>query len=73
MFQKSEKDALEVMFYCEHHRWPKKDELDDYNHSIRLYIEAMDLLYMKQMVITKLASLKKLEELWSQNYFFCMI
>ncbi|WP_223324793.1 DUF6572 domain-containing protein [Streptococcus parasanguinis] len=21
------------MFYCEHHRWPKKDELDDYNHS----------------------------------------
>ena len=30
---KSEKDALEVMFYCEHHRWPKADELDDYNHS----------------------------------------
>ena len=21
------------MFYCEHHRWPKADELDDYNHS----------------------------------------
>ena len=35
---------------------------------IRLYIEAMDLLYMKQMVITKLASLKKLEELWAQKY-----
>ena len=30
---KSEKDALEVMFYCEHNRWPKADELDDYNHS----------------------------------------
>ncbi|MBS7077258.1 MAG: hypothetical protein KH097_05530, partial [Streptococcus parasanguinis] len=30
---KSEKDALEVMFYCEHHLWPKADELDDYNHS----------------------------------------
>ena len=26
---------------------------------IRLYIEAMDLLYMKQMVITKLASFKE--------------
>ena len=26
---KSEKDALEVMFYCEHHLWPKADELDD--------------------------------------------
>lgn len=25
---KSEKDSLEVMFYCEHHRWPKKDELN---------------------------------------------
>ena len=30
---KSEKDSLEVMFYCEHHRWPKADELEDYNHS----------------------------------------
>lgn len=30
---KSEKDSLEVMFYCEHHRWPKKDELEDYNQS----------------------------------------
>ena len=30
---KSEKDSLEVMFYCEHHRWPKADELNDYNHS----------------------------------------
>ena len=30
---KSEKDSLEVMFYCEHHRWPKADELDAYNHS----------------------------------------
>ena len=24
----SEKDSLEVMFYCEHHRWPQKDELE---------------------------------------------
>ena len=30
---KSEQDSLEVMFYCEHHRWPKADELNDYNHS----------------------------------------
>ena len=30
---KSEKDSLEVMSYCEHHRWPKKDELEDYNQS----------------------------------------
>ena len=30
---KSEKDSLEVMFYCEHHRWPKADELEDYNRS----------------------------------------
>ena len=30
---KSEKDSLEVMFYCEHHRWPKKDDLEDYNQS----------------------------------------
>ena len=29
----SEKDSLEVMFYCEHHRWPQKDELEDYNQS----------------------------------------
>ena len=30
---KSEKDSLEVMFYCEHHRWPEKEELEGYNHS----------------------------------------
>ena len=30
---KSEKDSLEVMFYCEHHRWPEKEELEDYNQS----------------------------------------
>ena len=29
----SEKDSLEIMFYCEHHHWPKKDELVDYNQS----------------------------------------
>ena len=29
----SEKDSLEVMFYCEHHHWPKEDELVDYNQS----------------------------------------
>ena len=33
VFQKSDKDSLEVMFYCEHHHWPKKDELVDYNQS----------------------------------------
>ena len=30
---KSEKDSLEVMFYCEHHCWPEKEELEDYNQS----------------------------------------
>ena len=30
---KSEKDSLEVMFHCEHHRWPEKDKLEDYNQS----------------------------------------
>ena len=30
---KSDKDSLEVMFYCENQRWPKKDELEDYNQS----------------------------------------
>ena len=30
---KSDKDSLEVMFYCEHYRWPKADELEDYNQS----------------------------------------
>jgi len=64
---KSEKDSLEVMFYCEHHRWPKADELED------LYIEAMDLLYMRQMVITKLASLKKLEEPWGQKFAILLL
>ena len=29
--RKSDKDALEVMFYLENNRWPKEGELKDYN------------------------------------------
>ena len=29
--RKSDKDALEVMFYLEHKRWPEEGELENYN------------------------------------------
>ena len=29
--RKSDKDALEVMFYLENKRWPKEGELENYN------------------------------------------
>ena len=29
--KKSDKDALEVMFYLENKRWPKQGELENYN------------------------------------------
>lgn len=29
--RKSDKDALEVMFYVEHNRWPQEGELDNYH------------------------------------------
>ena len=34
--RKSDKDALEVMFYLENKRWPKEDELENYN---KIYVK----------------------------------
>jgi len=37
--RKSDKDALEVMFYLEHKRWPKESELEDYNKTdVKTYV-----------------------------------
>ncbi len=47
---KSEKMLRSNVLLVKYHR-SKADELDDYNHLMIAY-EAMDLLYMKQMVIT---------------------
>ena len=30
---KSDVDSLKIMFYCENSRWPKDDELENYNES----------------------------------------
>ena len=37
--RKSDKDALEVMFYLEHKRWPKESELENYNKTdVKTYV-----------------------------------
>ena len=37
--RKSDKDALEVMFYLEHKRWPKQGELENYNKTdVKTYV-----------------------------------
>ena len=37
--RKSDKDALEVMFYLENKRWPKKGELENYNKTdVKTYV-----------------------------------
>ena len=37
--RKSDKDALEVMFYLENKRWPKESELEDYNKTdVKTYV-----------------------------------
>ena len=37
--RKSDKDALEVMFYLENKRWPKEDELENYNKTdVKTYV-----------------------------------
>ena len=37
--RKSDEDALEVMFYLEHKRWPKEDELENYNKTdVKTYV-----------------------------------
>ena len=44
--RKSDKDALEVMFYLEHERWPKEDELENYNKTdIKTYVGDGFLIY----------------------------
>ena len=37
--KQSDKDALEVMFYLENKRWPKEDELENYNKTdVKTYV-----------------------------------
>ena len=37
--RKSDKDALEVMFYLEHGRWPKEGEIENYNKTdVKTYV-----------------------------------
>ena len=44
--RKSDKDALEVMFYLEHERWPKEDELENYNKTdVKTYVGDGFLIY----------------------------
>ena len=44
--RKSDKDALEVMFYLEHGRWPKEGELENYNKTdVKTYIGDGFLIY----------------------------
>ena len=38
--RKSDKDALEVMFYLEHKRWPEEGELENYNKTdVKTYVD----------------------------------
>ena len=44
--RKSDKDALEVMFYLENKRWPKEDELENYNKTdVKTYVGDGFLIY----------------------------
>ena len=44
--RKSDKDALEVMFYLEHKRWPKEGELENYNKTdVKTYVGDGFLIY----------------------------
>lgn len=44
--RKSDKDALEVMFYLEHKRWPEEGELENYNKTdVKTYIGDGFLIY----------------------------
>ena len=44
--RKSDKDALEVMFYLEHKRWPKESELEDYNKTdVKTYVGDGFIIY----------------------------
>jgi len=44
--RRSDKDALEVMFYLENKRWPKEDELENYNKTdVKEYIGDHFIVY----------------------------
>ena len=44
--RKTDKDALEVMFYLENKRWPKEDELENYNKTdVKEYIGDHFIVY----------------------------
>lgn len=44
--RKSDKDALEVMFYLENKRWPKQGELENYNKTdVKIYVGGGFLIY----------------------------
>ena len=44
--RKSDKDALEVMFYLENKRWPKEGELENYNKTdVKKYIGDYFIIY----------------------------
>ena len=44
--KKSDKDALEVMFYLENKRWPKQGELENYNKTdVKIYVGDGFLIY----------------------------
>ena len=44
--RRSDKDALEVMFYLEHKRWPKESELENYNKTdVKEYIGDHFIVY----------------------------
>ena len=44
--RKSDKDALEVMFYLENKRWPKERELENYNKTdVKTYVGDGFLIY----------------------------
>ena len=44
--RKSDKDALEVMFYLEHERWPKEGELKNYNKTdVKTYVGSDFTIY----------------------------
>ena len=46
--RKSDKDALEVMFYLEHERWPIEGELENYNKTdVKTYVGDGFLIYQE--------------------------
>ena len=65
---KSDKDSLEVMFYCEHHRWPKADELEDYNQADTIVHRGNGFIVYETDGYYEISFLKKLEELWAKKY-----